>query len=123
MKKAFEGVLNAITTIALSVKSKLLYSLMLIAHLMGALKISAQEAAVVTGGNGSGTGGSFSYSVGQIDYKYTIGVNGSEVQGVQQPYEISVVIGIHEESIELEMNVYPNPTIDFITLNITQYEI
>jgi hypothetical protein len=55
--------------------------------------IHAQEAIPAGGGNASGSGGSASYSVGQVVYTTNTGTNGSAAQGVQQPYEISVVSG------------------------------
>jgi len=83
----------------------------------------AQEAIPASGGNASGTGGSVSYSVGQLFYTIGTGANGSVVPGVQQPYEISVVSGIEEgEGISLTCSVYPVPTIDFLTLKVERYE-
>jgi hypothetical protein len=38
---------------------------------------------------------------------------------VQQAYEISIVTSLNEaEDINLEMTAYPNPTTDFLTLDI-----
>ena len=48
------------------------------------LEIHAQEAVAASGGDASGTGGSSSYSIGQVFYSNYIGLNGSEAQGVQQ---------------------------------------
>jgi hypothetical protein len=48
-----------------------------------------------------------------------IGTNGSVAQGIQQPFEISVVSGISEgEGISLTFSAYPNPTTDFLILKI-----
>ena len=71
----------------------------------------AQNTIPVSGGNANGSGGSVSYTVGQILYSAISGTNGSVVQGVQQPYEISIVTAISKtEDINLECIVYPNPT-------------
>ena len=43
--------------------------------------------------------------VGQVVYITSTGINGSVAQGVQQPYEISVITGVNETAINLEMNV------------------
>jgi len=52
------------------------------------------------------------------------GTNGSAAQGVQQPYEISVVTAIEEAmDISIEMVVYPNPATDFFKLRIKNYDI
>jgi len=94
---------------------------------LGLTGLQAQEAILTTGGNASGSGGSASYSVGQVFYVTSTGTNGSVAQGVQQPFEISVVTGIEEtKGITLQCSAYPNPTIDFLTLKVdsdvkTQY--
>jgi hypothetical protein len=73
--------------------------------------VSGQATIPATGGNASGSGGSVSYTVGQILYNSVSGSNGSIVQGVQQPYEISVVTAIaNTEDIDLKCMVFPNPT-------------
>jgi len=81
--------------------------------------VSAQESVNATGGSASGSGGSASYSVGQVVYQSHIGTNGSVVEGVQQPYEISVVTAIEEAiGINLSISTYPNPTSDYLTLEV-----
>jgi hypothetical protein len=84
---------------------------------LGLTGLHAQEAIPVTGGNTSGSGGSVSYSVGQVADNTNIGITGSEAQGVQQPYEISVVTGLDEvKEISLTFSAYPNPSSDYIIL-------
>lgn len=79
----------------------------------------SQQAVVPCGGNAIGTGGSVSFSVGQVACQANNGPNGSEIQGVQQPWEISVVTEIQEATgIQLSVSVYPNPAVDFLTLSI-----
>ncbi len=86
---------------------------------VGQKGLQAQQTIPATGGNASGSGGSASYTVGQITYTTNTGTNGSVAQGVQQPYEISVVNGIAEaKDIVLQCSVYPNPVTDIIKLNI-----
>jgi hypothetical protein len=86
--------------------------------------VLAQEAIPATGGNATGIGGSVSYTVGQIAYSTLSGTNGSVVQGVQQPFEISVVTGIEEANgIDLLVSAYPNPATDFVTLKVVNYDI
>ena len=78
---------------------------------LGLTALQAQEALTTSGGNASGTGGTASYSIGQVVYTTNIGTNGTVAQGVQQPYEISVVTAIRNtEDINLKCLVYPNPT-------------
>lgn len=86
-------------------------------------KISAQESVNTTGGEGSGSGGSVSYSIGQVVYQTYSAVNGSVAQGVQQPYEISIVTSIEEANcITLSVLAYPNPTADNLTLEIKNFD-
>ncbi len=91
---------------------------------LGLTGLQAQESVNATGGNASGSGGSASYSVGQVVYTTNTGTNGSVAQGVQQPYEISVETGIEEaKGINLSVSAYPNPTTDYLTLSIGEFEI
>ena len=73
--------------------------------------VQGQQTIPATGGNASGSGGSVSYTVGQILSSSISGSNGTVIQGVQQPYEISVVTALRNtEDISLKCSVYPNPT-------------
>jgi hypothetical protein len=91
---------------------------------LGLTLVEAQNAIPATGGNASGTGGTASQTIGQVVYITISGTNGTVTQGVQQPYEISVVDGIKEAlGIVLEISVYPNPTADYISLKIENYEV
>lgn len=90
--------------------------------LQGLVALHAQEAVTTTGGEATGTGGTASYTVGQVTYTTQTGANGSVAQGVQQPYEISVAVGLNETAINLELSVYPNPTADFLILKSEEAE-
>jgi hypothetical protein len=87
------------------------------------LTAQAQQATTATGGDASGSGGTTAYSVGQIVYTTNTGTTGSVAQGVQQPYEISIVLGIEDNSINLELTAYPNPTTNYLTLNVGKAEL
>jgi len=80
--------------------------------------LQAQESVASSGGEASGAGGTVSYSVGQVSYSIHTGIAGSVVEGVQQPYEISVVIGVEEAAISLQIIAYPNPVSDHLILEI-----
>ena len=100
-------------------KVKLFTLFLLILGLSG---LQAQQALPTTGGNAQGTGGSASYSVGQVVYTTNTGTNGSVAQGVQQPFEISVVLGLKQaKGINLTFTAYPNPTTDYLILRIEEY--
>lgn len=84
--------------------------------------IYGQNGIPASGGNSSGSGGTVSYSIGQLFFNTHTGSNGTSTQGVQQPYEISVVIGIEESNgIILNFSAFPNPTHDALTLKINNY--
>lgn len=85
---------------------------------IGMLITNAQENTVSSGGNATGTGGSTSYTVGQAFYITSSDPSGSVSQGVQQPIEIQVVLGIEEHEINLYAKVYPNPTTELINLSV-----
>ncbi|MCJ8292412.1 MAG: T9SS type A sorting domain-containing protein [Crocinitomicaceae bacterium] len=84
-------------------------------------ELNAQETVSATGGDATGSGGSSSYTVGQVVYTTNIGINGSVAQGVQQPYEIYTTVGIEVMGISLELAAYPNPVSNVLTLYIGNY--
>jgi len=97
-----------------------LSALILLAGLTG---LQAQEAVTTTGGNASGSGGTVSYTIGQIDYTTNTGTGGTVTQGVQQPYEF-FILGIDDKKdISLEMSVYPNPSVAFVNLKIVNQNL
>ena len=68
---------------------------LLVAGLLCAGLTQAQESVNSTGGNATGSGGTVSYTIGQVGYTTNTGSNGSVAQGVQQAYEI-LTVGINE---------------------------
>jgi hypothetical protein len=94
----------------------LLFTLLLVAGLA-----HAQESTNTSGGEATGSGGSVSYSVGQVVYTTNAGSSGSVAQGVQHAYEINVV-GIIDKQLNIALNAYPNPTTDVLTLQISNYD-
>lgn len=87
------------------------------------LTSQAQQATTASGGDASGGGGTVAYSVGQIVFTTYTGSNGSVAQGVQQPYEISIVLGLEDKEISLNLQAYPNPTSDYLILNVGKAEL
>jgi Secretion system C-terminal sorting domain len=85
--------------------------------------VQAQQSINSSGGNGTGTGGSFSYTVGQIDYVAATGTNGFISQGVQQPFEFFTLGNNDYPTILLQSVVYPNPTTENINLTISSYSL
>ncbi len=86
---------------------------------IGQLTAFSQESINSGGGNGTGTGGTTSFSIGQISYHTWSAGNGSLAEGVQQPFEISQITGLIEpENVNLSISTFPNPTSDFLEINI-----
>jgi len=106
-------------------KEKLKLVTIVILLIFGQSNLQAQESIPITGGEASGSGGSASYTVGQVVYKTNVGTNGnSVVEGVQQPYEISVVTSIPEaKDINLFVSAYPNPTTNYLTVKVKNCKI
>lgn len=83
----------------------------------------SQETVLSAGRDANGSGGSASYSVGQVVYITNFGVSASIAQGVQQPYEISIISEVIESNIYIGITAYPNPTRDFLTLKIENLDL
>ncbi|MCK9562798.1 MAG: T9SS type A sorting domain-containing protein [Bacteroidales bacterium] len=91
---------------------------------LGLTGLIAQESVNTTGGNASGSGGSASYSVGQVVYTSNTETSGSVAQGVLQSYAISIETAIEKtKGINLSVTAFPNPTTDFLTLEIKEFEL
>ena len=87
-------------------------------------EIQAQEATPTSGGSAFGSGGSVTYTVGQIVYTTNSDATGSVAQGVQHPYEISIESAPTQAQavgITLQCAVFPNPVVDFLTLQILYF--
>ena len=90
----------------------------------GSYGLQAQETTLAGGGDAIGVNGSFSYSIGQIFYTTIYGTEGTAAQGVKQAYEISSTVGVTEyDAITLNFEIYPNPTTDYLTLNIKDFPL
>ena len=100
--------------------NKIKISTIILISILALTELQAQEAIPTTGGEASGDGGSASYSIGQVFYTTNVGTNENSVaQGVQQPYEISVITEIEEaKDISLSISAYPNPTTDYLVLKV-----
>ena len=76
----------------------------------------AQSSTVCSGGEGSGPGGSVSFSIGQLVVESTIDSEGSISPGVQQSYE-SASVYVNESLFDNTLVLYPNPTTQFIEMD------
>ena len=82
-----------------------------------------QTGVVTAGGTVSGSGGSATYTVGQIADQRVEAGGKYIIEGVQQPYEIQTVGVNNYPGIQLEAVLYPNPTAHFVQLKISNFEI
>ena len=87
------------------------------------LQMSAQSSIVATGGEATGNGGSVSFSVGQIAVQSNGDGTTTISEGVQQPYEISVVGVDDYPTITLNATVYPNPTLGNLQLTMNNLQL
>lgn len=81
--------------------------------------IHAQETIPSSGGEATGSGGSSSYSVGQLVYTINSGSNGTVTQGVQQSIELFTLSNPELTTVNLTAVTYPNPTSDYVMLAIS----
>jgi hypothetical protein len=79
----------------------------------------SQEAIPVSAGAALGFGGSAVYTVGQVFYTTHTTTAGSVSQGVQHPFEFQILSNTALTTVNLTAVTYPNPTKDFIVLEIT----
>ncbi|MCF8256832.1 MAG: T9SS type A sorting domain-containing protein [Flavobacteriales bacterium] len=94
-----------------------------IALCLGLTTAKAQQAAMATGGDASGIGGTVAYSIGQSVCITHTGATGSVAQGVQQPYEISYVVGVQDLQTGRDVQACPNPTTGQLMLSVGGPEI
>ena len=87
----------------------------LLVMLLVSFGLRAQVSVNAAGGNATGDGGSVSFSVGQMTFSANVGTNGSVTEGVQQPYEISV-LSVAEQAENISLSAYPNPSTDYLHL-------
>ena len=86
------------------------------------ISLCAQSSINSAGAEATGNGGSLSYSVGQVFYSASSSSAGAVSAGVQQAYEVSVATQVSETNLNIDASVYPNPTTDFLILDVSEIE-
>ena len=86
------------------------------------ISLCAQSSINSAGAEATGQGGSLSYSVGQVVYSSSSSIAGAVSAGVQQVYEVSIATQVSETNLNIDASVYPNPTTDFLILNVPEIE-
>ena len=99
-----------------------MHTISLILSFVISISLCAQSSINSTGAEATGQGGSLSYSVGQVVYSSSSSSAGAVSAGVQQAYEVSVATQVSETNLNIDASVYPNPTTDFLMLNVPEIE-
>ena len=94
-------------------------TLILTCSLLASFTVHSQDAVAISGGEATGSGGTSSYTLGQVFYSATTANNGSISQGVQQNFELFTLSNPQLTSVNLEALVYPNPSSGYVMLKIT----
>ena len=82
----------------------------------------SQKDNVASGGESTGSGGTVSYSIGQVAYETNSGSNGNLSQGVQQPFEIFVILMNPEFVSDLtKITLLPNPAVNTVVLSVSDW--
>jgi hypothetical protein len=79
----------------------------------------SQEAIPVSAGAAVGSGGSASYTVGQVFYTTYTTTAGSVSQGVQHSFEFQTLSNPALTTVKVTAVTYPNPTSDYVILKIS----
>lgn len=94
-----------------------------IAFVLISVMAFSQSAVVPVGGTATGNGGTVTYTVGQVATQTNSDGTTSVSEGVQQPYEISIV-GVDEHpEITLSAKLFPNPTMGHLQLTIDNAQL
>ena len=93
---------------------------LLAAGLLCAGLAQAQESTNAAGRDATGSGGTVAYSVGQVVYTTNSSSSGTVGQGVQHAYK-TLTLGTTETELNISLSVFPNPTADNLTLQISDY--
>jgi len=96
---------------------KTLFSIAIIACVLS-FTGKAQTSLNSSGIAASGTGGKVAATIGQVVFQTESSPLYYLIQGVQQPFEISVITSNAEYTDRLNLNVFPNPTTNGVTLSI-----
>lgn len=77
----------------------------------------AQSSVNSSGGEATGSGGSASFSVGEVVYSNFSSSSGSVMEGIQFPFEV-VTLSASVFDQDIQLLVYPNPVINALTLKV-----
>jgi hypothetical protein len=92
----------------------------LIALFISSISSQAQESVNASGGVDKGSGGTVSFSVGQMVYTTDSKEAGAVVQGIQRPYKITTT-DIKKLDNTISFKAYPNPSSDDLFLEMNAF--
>jgi hypothetical protein len=79
----------------------------------------AQQAIPVSGGNAQGSGGTSSYTIGQVVFNTFESSTGSVSEGIQQAFEF-YTLGVNDPGSTFSLSIYPNPTSEYLMITFNQ---
>lgn len=82
----------------------------------------AQQSIHASGGDANGTGGSASFSIGQVAYTASSSGTGSVSQGVQHAYAVNP-LGLNKTEGKIVFSVFPNPAQDVLSLQLNDDQV
>lgn len=85
--------------------------------------IYSQQTIPVSGGLATGSGGTSSYSLGQLIYTTITDSGGTLTQGVQQSFDLESLSNPELTTLNLTAVMYPNPTSGYIVLELKKMEL
>ena len=86
--------------------------------------VQAQESINSSNGIAQGNSGTTTYSIGQVFYQSYADTSGNTIsEGAQQPFEISILLSTKKANkIELVVAAFPNPTTNYLTMKILNFD-
>ncbi len=86
--------------------------------------VHAQSAVLTAGGDAIGTNGSCNFAIGELCFGSASDLDGSINMGVIQDYTISISTDfITPEQSDVEINAFPNPTSNLLTLSVGESDL
>ena len=82
----------------------------------------AQNNVLTSGKDVTSASWKVTYSVGLIHYKDASGTGGTSSTGSQIAFEVLETLSLDEHNL-VSLRIFPNPTSDYITINLTQQEL
>ena len=92
--------------------------LVLLLALLPVLAMAQPDVIASGGGYGESSSVKMSYTIGQTVTATVSGNNAIVTQGFQQPEY--VIVKVDETGSDIELNIYPNPTVSDVTLDFTK---